>query len=404
MTSYKTWMRHHLGKTVLVALLATPAIVATVHKTSQTGENRHLAAAPKLPDNWDSFLALPGQTDAWIKDHFGFRQALIKGNNALRYHLFGEFPTIQMASGRNGRTFLAAHGTNVEPYSALTVSCVGDKRGLTDFRDYLNRMFDDFAAQGMHPKLMIVPSAPAVYQEDVPAWLYDQCNRTNLPTQQLIDDPALSARARESMYFPLAEMRAIKNPAALFPKSWFHWAGPGLEKVAADSVSRLFPQMPAPGAPLQRVTYYWNSDVGYLFPGVKLKNDVVVPNLPASNIKECVGKQCFPEFAEFADLVDDTTRFENPAAPARRLLIISDSFGSKVSGWYARHYGTVEQVATNNIGRLTLPQVLKMREVLFRDPANTDIIFLYHDAGLYGTVRLGLQRLHGDGSAPWSPY
>ncbi|WP_374585499.1 hypothetical protein [Pseudoduganella sp.] len=94
--------------------------------------------------------------------------------------------------------------------------------------------------------------------------------------------------------------------------------------------------MPAPGTPLQRVAYYWNSDVGYLFPGVKLKNDVVVPNLPASIIKECVGKQCFPEFAEFADLVVDTTRFENPAAPARR--------------------------------------------------------------------RLGLQHLHGDGSAPWSPF
>lgn len=404
MTSYTHWMRQHFGKIALVALLATPGVVATVNSTGPTGENRHLAAAPRLPADWAGFLALPGQTDAWIKDHFGFRQDLIMMNNALRYRLFREFPTIQMASGRNGRSFLAAHGTNVATYSAMTTSCIGDKRGLSGFRDYLNGMFDDFHAQGLHPKLMIVPSAPAVYQEDVPSWLYADCNRTNLPAQQLIDEPLLSARARESIYFPLAQMRAIKNTATLFPKSWFHWAGPGLENVAADSVRHLFPQMPAPGAPLQRITYHMNSDVGFLFPGVELMSDVVAPNAPGSGIKECIGKKCFPEFAEFGDLMDDATRYENPAAPARRLVIISDSFGSKISGWYARHYRTVEQVATNNIGNLTLPQVIKIREVMFRDPANTDIIFLYHDAGIYGTARLGLQRLHGDGSAPWSPF
>ncbi|MYM37218.1 hypothetical protein GTP38_23095 [Duganella sp. FT94W] len=389
------FLRAHAAKLGLLAVLSWPLAATFYAGAAQNTENRHLAPAPALPSSWSAFLALPAQTDAWINDHFGMRAALVALNNHLRFAAFREFPSIQMAAGRNGRLFLAAHGTNVEPYSAATAVCGGKVSASPGTTAYFNQLFADVARMGFQPKLLIVPSAPVVYSGDMPAWLTPRCAASQTAVTGVLNDPALSPAARAGIFYPLEEARRLAGSEDMFPKTWFHWAGPALGEMARLSLEHFWGPLPTPGAPLPTKSTWMLSDVNFLFPGVELSSLIVQPDLDAAHIAACYGPQCFPEFAAMQAAPQDVSRFHNPAAPPRRLLIISDSFGSKVSAWYARYYGEVEQVATNSFEHMSDADLALVRQRLFRDAPHTDLLLLYHDGGaVYNTLKFGMQRLH----------
>jgi hypothetical protein len=387
--------RANVAKLGLLAVLFWP-IAATLHgDVGQNTENRRMAPAPSLPASWQQFLAMPAQADAWINDHFGMRSDLVDMNNWLRFKLFREFPSVQFVAGRHGRMFLAAHATDQPPYSAMTHVCAGDAVASPGTVSYFNLMFADFDRMGMHPRVLIVPSAPVVESGDVPRWLEQRCAGNNTAPAKVLADPELTPAARQNIFYPLQEMRALGSNENLFPKTWFHWSGPGLADVAKLSVAHFWGLPAQASAPLPTRSQWENSDIGYLAPGVPLVSLVVKPDLEAAHIKACYGGDCFPEFTAYRQYLNDTSRFTNAAAPDRRLLIISDSFGSKVSGWYTRYYRTVEQIATNAIDQLSDAQIESLKQVLLRDPQHTDILFLYHDGGaVYNSLKSGIQRLH----------
>lgn len=395
MRPLSAFLRGHAAKFGLLAVLFWPIASTFYEDAVDNTENRHLAPAPVLPASWDAFLALPAQTEAWINDHFGMRATLVEFNNWMRFELFREFPSIQMAAGRNGRLFLAAHGTNVEPYSAATAVCGGKVSASAGTVDYFNQLFADFERMGFQPRLLIVPSAPAVHSGDMPAWLAARCASSKTAVAAVLADPALSPAARAGIFYPLAEARQLAGNEDMYPKTWFHWAGPALDGIAKLSLEHFWGPLPAPGAPLPTKATWRLSDVNFLFPGVPLTSLIVEPDLAAAHIEACYGPHCFPQFQGMKAGPQDMSRFSNPAAPARRLLIMSDSFGSKVSAWYARYYGKVEQVATNSFDHMSDADLAVVREQLFRDAAHTDVLFLYHDGGaVYNTLKFGMQRLH----------
>lgn len=389
-------VRAHAAKLGLLAVLFLPIATAALFQgAGPNTENRKLAPPPSLPASWQQFLAVPAQADAWINDHFGMRRSLINLNNWLRFSLFREFPSVQMASGRHGRMFLAAHAANHPPYSAMTNVCGGDAVASPGTVSYFNTLFADFERMGLQPRVMIVPTAPAVHSGDVPRWLAPRCAANDTAPAKVLADPELSPVARERIFYPLQEMRALADNENIYPKTWFHWSGSGLGEVAKLSVQHFW-GLPAQVLPALPTRSEWRrSDVDHLVPGVDLVSLIVEPDFEAARIKACYGAACFPEFAPYHQYLNDVSRFSNPAAPDRRLLIVSDSFGSKVSGWYARHYRTVEQVATNAVDQLKDEEVESLKRVLLRDPQHTDILFLYHDGGaVYNSMRAGVQRLH----------
>lgn len=391
------WLGRNAAKIGLVALLAVPAAVAVLDSVDVTMENRDLAKLPALPGSWPAALALPPALDAWISDHFGYRAELVQWNNELRFAAFHEFPSIRMSVGRHGRMFLSSHGTNVAAYSALTSACKGTWVATEGTAAYFNTMFGDFAAMRLHPRLMIIPTAAVVYNEDVPSWLAGRCASTDTPVARLLASPELDARARANIVYPLPQMRDIKQHAVIYPKTWFHWSGPGVGALAQWSLKTLWDFDVAPGVPeLVMHTAIEQSDVGFLVPGIDLPAEVTRPDLPASGVAVCTGKHtCFGAEQAYLDKLDDVTRIVNPRARDRRLLILSDSFGHYIAGWYARYYGTVEQVSTNAMGQLTPAEVAKARAYLFRDPEHTDIVMLYNDGGaIYDTLRKGMTPLH----------
>ncbi|MFP5393475.1 MAG: hypothetical protein ACLGI6_18320 [Gammaproteobacteria bacterium] len=395
----RQWMRAHGAKVLVVAGFGIPAFIsATGTLSGNGGENRTMAALPPLTMNVGSVLAYPAQLDSWINDHFGGRGGLIKLNNRVRYYLLREFSTVQMISGRNGRVFLAAHGANQPPYAAILDACgPGPQReGQALSARYLNTLIGDYRQMGFKPVMMIVPSAPVVEHQDLPAWIGRRCATDNTPVRNLIDSPLVEPAVRASILYPLAEMRYFKQDTALFPKRWFHWSGPGLARVVDLTMPRLVgPSVPnVPALPTQ--TAVTESDVGHLFGGVHLRGPVTTPDFAAAGINACYGVGCYPEFGSAADKLIDVSRFTNPKAPiARRLLILSDSFGSKIAGWYARYYQRIEHVAGNDIPRLDQPELDRVRAYLLRAPQDTDLLILYHDGGAINkAIRNGMRPLH----------
>ncbi|HEX8615050.1 MAG TPA: hypothetical protein VF800_27520 [Telluria sp.] len=380
----------HSAKICIIVMLAVPALMSV--EAIRMPNDPNLTPLPARPHSAKELVELPPKVTAWVGDHFGFRTGFIEADNILRFHLFHEFPSVQVAYGQHGRYFMAAHAKTVGPYQAMTTVCGKGKANDTTI-PYLNKLFGAFHAAGMDPKLLVVPSAPAVYPEDVPADLVEECTSTNTAAARVLASPELLPEARKSILYPLNEMREIKKSATLFPKTWFHWAGEGLDQVARLSLTAFW-QTPLDQPPLKIRKYMGNSDLGHMFIGVNLQSELVEPDHGASGIKACFGGDCFPEIAGISRLLGDVSRFQNPNAPKRRLLIISDSFGAKMSQWYARYYGEVEHFCTNHTFQLTPQQAEEMKAFIYRNQADTDILFLYHDGGaMYDVLRNGTQMI-----------
>ena len=88
-------------------LLATPLVVGIVKPDSPKAilrEGRYLAPAPKAPAGGGDWLRLPKQVDAYLQDHFGLRQVLIRTHKDITRPLLG-LGNDSVLVGRDGRMF-----------------------------------------------------------------------------------------------------------------------------------------------------------------------------------------------------------------------------------------------------------------------------------------------------------
>ena len=378
---------------LLVLLLGLPALMQF---DGDTAENRSLAPLPPLPTSWHAVLETPGKLDAWINDHFGFRKGLVAFNNRFHYTVFHEFTTPQLLAGRNDRIFLASHNKSFTENSAITSVCGPTDAPLAERADYANVMLGDFRAMGFRTELFIAPSAPVIEYHDLPEWLERSCSTENTPVTQILQLPMLDQENRQAILYPLDEMRTLSARQSMFPKTWFHWSGPQMQPVVDLSMEKLVGKpLPQPTALVWR-SEREHSDVGGMAPGAPLDSEVNAPDFKASQIDACRGETCFPEFGSAARKIPDMSRFLNPKAPiARRLLILSDSFGKGAAGLYARYYQRVEHVSGNTFLQLDDAEIATLKKVLLRDPEHTDLLILFHDGGVVAyTMQAYLQRLH----------
>jgi hypothetical protein len=75
--------------------------------------------------------------------------------------------------------------------------------------------------------------------------------------------------------------------------------------------------------------------------------------------------------------------YRNPKAPRGRLVIVSDSFGLPVAGWYSRYYKEVVHLCTNNMDQLAEQELQPIRTYLFDEAKGGDLLFLYHDVTVH---------------------
>src|SRR5271169_5944330 len=156
------------------ALLATPLIVGLIRPDSPElilKEGRLLASPPEAPRSLQALSAFPGQADAYLKDHFGLRQTMIRTHRDLSHPvLYGDESVLV---GRDGRMFYL--GRDMVRQSA---GLILRDRKVADAADMLAEMHGALSRRGASLLVAVAPNSSTIYQDDLPLWAQSQGRET----------------------------------------------------------------------------------------------------------------------------------------------------------------------------------------------------------------------------------
>lgn len=366
----------------VAAFLLTPGVVQVlVPDPSVPSENRAFARWPAWPRSAGEAFSLPARIEAYFQDHFGLRYQMIAASNRLRYALFGQMPSQQVIEGRNGRLFLTTHDA-ATPFALLDVIC-----GAGVSEAAINQAAQSIAAflrrlPEAEPRslLAVIPSSPAIYPEDLPAWRRRQCDGAEPVVARIaarLPPDVLGAWA-----YPLEEELRLKQQLEMYPRTGFHWIGEAAGRVIghiAEQHLGLERHIDVPGRPRQVP-----SDLGQFMPGLWFSSMAELPDWRRAGVEACDGPACFPELGDITKLFPALSRFRSSQAGPKRLLILSDSFGTNAAGYFAPYAGEVQHFSTNDFALLSSEQAAAFRRYVLDEYRPDLIVFLYHDGNVMG--------------------
>jgi alginate O-acetyltransferase complex protein AlgJ len=210
--------RRRLFAAATFGLLATPLIVGLVKPDSPAAilkEGRRLAPLPPLPDTVEGWRDLPKEIDAYLKDHFGFRQVMIRADKDLNRAV--SFAGEDVLVGRDGQLFLLANEA-VRQSAGLVVR---DAR-VAETVSVLTRIHAALAARGVRFLVAVPPNAATIYQDLVPHWAQNR----GVPTEYDVLLEGLKANG-----VPAVDLRpavaAARAGGPVFYKHDTHWTSRG---------------------------------------------------------------------------------------------------------------------------------------------------------------------------------
>lgn len=377
-----TLLRKHAARIAVLGLLALPLLATVLRPDAGTAEQRVLAPGPGVPATLAEALAWPARAEAWSNDHFGWREQMVAAYARLRHDLFDRFPTNQVIKGRGERIFLAAHNERGQgvPYTAL-IACGWQFSDHDRIVRELAQFDQTFSARHIPAKLLIAPSGPVVYSDELQPWQSARCQPDQVPLRGILAAPELSAGARDRIYFPLSEMWAMRERVTFFPKTWFHWDASGAAAVAAMTERHFWHRGEDAGKPIPLSTKVRPSDIAHLFSGIEHDSVASDADFGGTTITPCFGPACFPAQQALMDKLAVVGRYLNSAAGlGPRLVIFSDSFGYAGAPMFARYHREVVYVSTNALARLDAAEVAQLRTLMLAPGSDDEVLFLYHDA------------------------
>jgi alginate O-acetyltransferase complex protein AlgJ len=199
-------------------LLATPLAVGILRPDSPEliyKEGRRLAPPPATNGLGD-LAALPGQVDAYLKDHFGFRHMLIQLHKDLTRPMLG-FGGSEVLIGRDGRMFYL--GAEMVRQSA---GLIFRDQKVADSANRLLGMRDALEKRGIAFFVVVLPSTSSIYQDDLPIWAQSHGRKTeyDLFLQDLAERGIKTVDLR-----PALRKTALEGEAYLLHDS--HWTARG---------------------------------------------------------------------------------------------------------------------------------------------------------------------------------
>ncbi|KAA0592582.1 hypothetical protein FZ942_27520 [Azospirillum lipoferum] len=155
-----------IGLFLVLLLLPMVGQIMSVGTGVTATEMRAPNALPGLPGNVEEFSVLPQRFEAWLKDHFGFRNDLVLANNLIRVKLFGQSTSPLVVLGRKGWLFYTGE------------HALEQTRGIDRFTpeeldrwiDVMERRQAWLAKRGIPMLTVAIPNKERVYLEDLPAW------------------------------------------------------------------------------------------------------------------------------------------------------------------------------------------------------------------------------------------
>jgi hypothetical protein len=352
-------------------------------------ENRPLAKPIVLPTSLNEAVGLPVQADDYLRDHFGLRRLALRFDDKLLWYILRESPSIQVTRGRDGTLFFNSHIAKY-PYSLIETSCgiglsaVAVASATDDVRTFLRRAYRINPAT----TLVIIPTKALIYPELLPAWLNERCRAATPPSsdigQRLLGETELAAM----LDFPLHEMRALKTSMAVYPSRSFHWAGDMPRHVAERISETAFGLTKI--LSFRTRTVVGRSDLQRFVPGVALWVESSEPEYAAAGVQPCLGPACFPEIGNLAEHLGDVSRFRSGDGSGKKLLLITDSFGAAIAGWFSQYFSEVWHLNVNNLINTSSDPINQANlKAIFLDFGPDHVIYLFHDgAALYAPAKL----------------
>ncbi len=151
---------------VAYCLLAAPlgaGLVAPDSPASILKEGRYPAAAPQPPTTKASWLALPGAVDAYVRDHFGLREKMIRLHKDLtKPFTDGDGMVV---TGVSGRKYALA-----DDMIAQSAGHTFRPEKVADTVAMIVGMRDALARRGVKFLVAVPPNSATIYQDDLPGW------------------------------------------------------------------------------------------------------------------------------------------------------------------------------------------------------------------------------------------
>lgn len=136
-------------------------------RTPQPNENRALTRFPVLPDSLAAAHDFPTSLEMYFRDHFGFRNRLIRWERRWKHDLFKESASPDVIMGRNGWLFFSGDYM-MEHFEGLRVFPAEE---LRNWQTLLEKRRDWLARRGIKYLFVITPDKQSIYPELLPEWL-----------------------------------------------------------------------------------------------------------------------------------------------------------------------------------------------------------------------------------------
>jgi len=227
---------------LFIAALFVPAVGAWRNwdPSGESHENRRLATRPSLPRNFHEATLY---SDRWLnfyRDHFGFRNTLIRGVALTRFHGLGSDTDGRVLVGRDGWLFLRADGDqNFIAFRGLNPLSEDD---LDAWQHVLEQRAAWLAARGIPLLVVIAPNKETIYPEHLP----DEVSPIRPPSR--LDQLIEHLRQTHSPVH-LLDLRpallAVKSSGRLYFKTDTHWNDQGAYvgyRAMMDSIKDLLPK------------------------------------------------------------------------------------------------------------------------------------------------------------------
>jgi alginate O-acetyltransferase complex protein AlgJ len=200
-------------------LLATPLAMGILRPDSPEliyKEGRRLAPSPAASDGLKDWAVLPGQIDAYLKDHFGFRHLMIQLHKDLTKPMLG-FSGSEVLIGRDGRMFYL--GAEMVRQSA---GLIFRDQKVADSANRLAAMRDALEKRGIAFFVLVLPSTSSIYQDDLPIWAQSHGRKTEY---DLFLQDLAERRIKTVDLLPPLKEAASEGKAYLLHDS--HWTARG---------------------------------------------------------------------------------------------------------------------------------------------------------------------------------
>lgn len=199
-------------------------------------ENREKAAAPSFPPK--DIFSWSQEVSVWFRDHFGFRDFLIKVNNSVVYYLLGTSPDKTVMRGKENWLFYGTQDV-VNFYRSGASFSADELEWLKQVYLAKRTLTEQLGAKYM---LVVTPGKPAIYPEYYP----DKFSITAAPTRldQLVD--YLEKHTDITVVNTKQAVLEVKDKNVLFSPADSHWNDFGALAAYREiekSLVELFPNI-----------------------------------------------------------------------------------------------------------------------------------------------------------------